>query len=64
MPRGCVTLMTLQISRVQGDLFGTVASFGPLPPTHEKRPLTRTFPPAEPSSIGKPLPHPGSGGSA
>ena len=33
-----------QISRVQGDLFGTVASFGPLPPTHEKRPLTRTFP--------------------
>ena len=34
-----------QISRVQGDLFGTVASFGPLPPTHEKRPLTRTFPP-------------------
>jgi GAF domain-containing protein len=34
-----------QISRVQGDLFGTVASFGPLPPTHERRPLTRTFPP-------------------
>jgi GAF domain-containing protein len=34
-----------QISRIQGDLFGTVASFGPLPPTHEKRPLTRTFPP-------------------
>src|SRR5262249_49208884 len=33
-----------QISRVQGDLFGTVASFGPLPPTHEKRPLTRAFP--------------------
>jgi signal transduction histidine kinase len=33
-----------QISRVHGDLFGTVASFGPLPPTHEKRPLTRTFP--------------------
>ena len=33
-----------QISRVQGDLFGTVASFGPLPPTSEKRPLTRTVP--------------------
>jgi GAF domain-containing protein len=33
-----------QISRVQGDLFGTVASFGPLPPTHEKRLVARTFP--------------------
>ena len=33
-----------QISRVEGDLFGTVASFGPLPPTSEKRPLTRTVP--------------------
>jgi GAF domain-containing protein/anti-sigma regulatory factor (Ser/Thr protein kinase) len=33
-----------QISRVEGELFGTVASFGPLPPTSEKRPLTRTVP--------------------
>jgi len=33
-----------QITRVQGDLVGTVASFGPLPPTSEKRPITRTFP--------------------
>jgi GAF domain-containing protein len=33
-----------QITRVEGDLVGTVASFGPLPPTSEKRPITRTFP--------------------
>ena len=33
-----------QISRVEGDVFMTVASFGPLPPTFSKRPLDRTFP--------------------
>ena len=34
-----------QISRVEGDDFMTIASFGPLPPTYSKRPLDRTFPP-------------------
>ena len=34
-----------QISRVEGDEFMTIASFGPLPPTYSKRPLDRTFPP-------------------
>ncbi|HET9885397.1 MAG TPA: GAF domain-containing protein, partial [Candidatus Binatia bacterium] len=33
-----------QISRVEGDDFMTIASFGPLPPTYSKRPLDRTFP--------------------
>jgi len=33
-----------QIQRVEGDLFMTAASYGPLPPTAEKRPLTRTIP--------------------
>jgi GAF domain-containing protein/anti-sigma regulatory factor (Ser/Thr protein kinase) len=34
-----------QISRVEGNDFMTIASFGPLPPTYSKRPLDRTFPP-------------------
>src|SRR5262249_26391505 len=33
-----------QISRVEADLFMTVASFGPLPPTYAKRPLDRSYP--------------------
>jgi hypothetical protein len=33
-----------QIQRVEGDLFMTVASYGPFPPTYAKRPIDRTFP--------------------
>jgi len=33
-----------QIQRVEGDVFMTVASFGPFPPTYAKRPIDRTFP--------------------
>jgi GAF domain-containing protein/anti-sigma regulatory factor (Ser/Thr protein kinase) len=33
-----------QVQRVDGDLFMTVASYGPFPPTHEKRALDRTYP--------------------
>ena len=53
-----------QISRVQGDLYGTVASFGPLPPTSEKRSLTRTVPSRPSHHRSGNHPHPGSGGSA
>jgi GAF domain-containing protein/anti-sigma regulatory factor (Ser/Thr protein kinase) len=33
-----------QIQRVDGEFFRTVASHGPLPPTYDKRPLTRRAP--------------------
>jgi GAF domain-containing protein len=33
-----------QIQRVEGDIFMTVASFGPYPPTYTRRPIDRSFP--------------------
>jgi len=33
-----------QIQRVEGDLFMTIASYGPFPPTYAKRPIDRSFP--------------------